>query len=310
MIAGTLGPVASAFSICSLAEPWRQSRVPTGDIQDVVPVPDPSWLLIIKAIQLLVGIIANLFLLLNMARRVRFGIAIVGWYASSICRIVLNATAARPFKDNGLSNEDIIWSQSFYYGMFAAMLYFADASLLTVTFWGAYTHRYRKDLVLTMSQQTLMLQSILLLLYLLLGAYVFSEIESWNYLDAVYWTIVTLFTVGFGDYYPTTDLGRGLLIPVGLAGIISLGLVISSIRRLLLEYGRRCIGARIHNSKRDRIIREMLRNGDSKTLDPIYQDLQTPHANSTELQRREFERRKTEFQLMRRIQAESSTRRR
>ncbi|KAG8349540.1 hypothetical protein FVEN_g12226 [Fusarium venenatum] len=314
MIAGTLGPVASAFSICSLAEPWRQSRVPAGEIQNAVPVPDPSWLLIIEAIQLLVGIIANLFLLLNMARRVRFGIAlpttIVGWYASSICRIVLCATAARPFKDKGLSNEDIIWSQSFYYGMFAAILYFADASLLTITFWGAYTHRYRKDLVLTMSQRTLMLQSILLLIYLLLGAYVFSEIESWNYLDAVYWTVVTLFTVGFGDYYPTTDLGRGLLIPFGLAGIISLGLVISSVRSLLLEYGRRCVGARIHNRKRDMIIRKMLRNGDSKTLDPVYQDLQPPHANLAELQRREFERRKAEFQLMRRIQAKTSTRRR
>lgn len=43
MIAGTLGPVASAFSICSLAEPWRQQLVPGGDIQDASSVPDPSW---------------------------------------------------------------------------------------------------------------------------------------------------------------------------------------------------------------------------------------------------------------------------
>ncbi|KAF4331886.1 Outward-rectifier potassium channel TOK1 [Fusarium beomiforme] len=314
MIAGALGPVASAFSICSLSVPWRQSRVPAEDIQNSVPVPDPSWLLIIEAIQLLVGIIANLLLLLNMARQVRFGIAlpitIVGWYASSICRIILSATVARPFKDKGLSNEDIIWSQSFYYGMFAAILYFADASLLTITFWGACTHRYRKDLVLTTSQRTLMLQSILLLIYILLGAYVFSEIESWNYLDAVYWTVVTLFTVGFGDYYPTTDLGRGLLIPFALAGIISLGLVISSVRGLVLEYGRRYVGEKIDTRERDRIVRKMLQNGESKIFDPIYQDLQMPHSSLAELQRREIERRKAEFELMRRIQAKSSTRRR
>uniref|UniRef100_A0A0D2XRR7 Potassium channel domain-containing protein n=1 Tax=Fusarium oxysporum (strain Fo5176) TaxID=660025 RepID=A0A0D2XRR7_FUSOF len=43
MIAGTLGPVASAFSICSLAEPWRQQLVPGGDIQDAPSVPDPPW---------------------------------------------------------------------------------------------------------------------------------------------------------------------------------------------------------------------------------------------------------------------------
>ncbi|KAJ4042596.1 hypothetical protein NW763_011414 [Fusarium oxysporum] len=314
MIAGTLGPVASAFSICSLSEPWRQSLISGGNIEDAVDVPDPSWLLIIEGIQLLVGIIANLFLLLNMAKRVRFGLAlpitIFGWYTSSICRIALSATVARPFKDKGVSNEDIIWSQSFYYGMFAAILYFADASLLTITFWGACTHRYHKDLLLTMSQRTLMLQSILLLIYLLLGAYIFSEIESWNYLDAVYWTVVTLFTVGFGDYYPTTDLGRGLLIPFALAGIISLGLVISSVRSLILENGKRCIGARIDNRKRDKLIRKMLLTCNINTLDPIYQDLQTPQASSAELQQREFERRRAEFQLMRRIQAKSSTRRR
>lgn len=194
--------------------------------------------------------------------------------------------------------------------MFAAILYFADASLLTITFWGACTHRYHKDLLLTMSQRTLMLQSILLLIYLLLGAYIFSEIESWNYLDAVYWTVVTLFTVGFGDYYPTTDLGRGLLIPFALAGIISLGLVISSVRSLILENGKRCIGARIDNRKRDKLIRKMLLTCNINTLDPIYQDLQTPQASSAELQQREFERRRAEFQLMRTIQAKSSTRRR
>lgn len=43
MIAGTLGPVASAFSICSLAEPWRQNLVPGADIQSAVEIPDPPW---------------------------------------------------------------------------------------------------------------------------------------------------------------------------------------------------------------------------------------------------------------------------
>ncbi|EKJ68734.1 hypothetical protein FPSE_11085 [Fusarium pseudograminearum CS3096] len=314
MIAGTLGPVASAFSICSLAEPWRQSLVTGADIQSAVDIPDPSWLVVIEAIQLLIGIIANLFLLLHMARRVRFGLAlpitIVGWYTSSICRIALSATAARPFKDKGLSNEDVIWSQAFYYGMFAAILYFADATLLALTFWGAYTNRYEKSLPLTVSQRTLMLQSILLLIYLLLGAYVFSEIESWDYLDAVYWTVVTLFTVGFGDYHPTTDLGRGLLIPFALAGIISLGLVISSVRILILENARRCIRTRIDNRKQDKFIKKMILKGEGYTLDPIYEDSQIPRGRSIEVQGREFERRKTEFQLMRRIQARSSTRRR
>ncbi|EXA31459.1 hypothetical protein FOVG_17237 [Fusarium oxysporum f. sp. pisi HDV247] len=88
MIAGTLGPVASAFSICSMVEPWRQELIPGENVQDAPSVADPSWLLIIKAIQLLVGVISNMFLLLNMAKRVRFNLAlpvtIFGWFCEDI----------------------------------------------------------------------------------------------------------------------------------------------------------------------------------------------------------------------------------
>jgi potassium channel subfamily K len=194
--------------------------------------------------------------------------------------------------------------------MWAAILYFVTASLLTITFWGACTSRYRKDLLLTASQRTLMLQSILLLIYLLLGAYIFSEIESWHYLDAVYWTVVTLFTVGFGDYYPVTDLGRSLLIPFALAGIISLGLVISSVRNLIVENGSRCVAARIDDRKRRKMIRNLLLGGDNKALEPIVREFQTSFPRSKEPCQSEFERRKAEFDLMRKIQAKSSTRRR
>lgn len=43
MIAGTLGPVASAFSICALGRPWRQYAPPGTDIQTAMSVTDPPW---------------------------------------------------------------------------------------------------------------------------------------------------------------------------------------------------------------------------------------------------------------------------
>ncbi|EGU83960.1 hypothetical protein FOXB_05526 [Fusarium oxysporum f. sp. conglutinans Fo5176] len=314
MIAGTLGPVASAFSICSMVEPWRQELIPGENVQDAPSVADPSWLLIIEAIQLLVGVISNLFLLLHMAKRVRFNLAlpvtIFGWYASSICRITLTVLIARPLKDLGLAEDTVVWSQSFYYGMWAAILYFVDASLLAITFWGACAAHYGKTLLLTTSGRTLMLQSIMLLIYLLLGAYLFSEIESWDYLDAVYWAVVTLFTVGFGDFHPTTDLGRALLIPFALAGIVSLGLVISSVTNLIIENGSQCVTARIGKRRRERTIKKMLLRGGSDALEPIRDELQIPVTGPDGSRRSEFERRKAEFLLMRRIQKESSTRRR
>jgi hypothetical protein len=43
MIAGTLGPVASAFSICALVRPWRQSLQPGGDLAAAPFIHDPPW---------------------------------------------------------------------------------------------------------------------------------------------------------------------------------------------------------------------------------------------------------------------------
>ncbi|KAK2013336.1 ion channel protein [Colletotrichum eremochloae] len=313
MIAGTLGPVASAFSICALVRPWRQHYLPGTDITTAAFVKDPKWLIIVNAIQLIIAIISNVFLLLNMARRVRFSLAqpitIAGWYISAVCLIALNATAAGPLSLTPA--DEYILSQAFYYGMFAAILYFVTASLMVVTVYGAYTRHYSKDFQLTLAQRTLMLQTILFLVYLLVGALVFSSIEGWAYLDAVYWADVTLFTVGFGDFAAATPLGRALLIPFALIGVISLGLVIGSIRSLVLERGRRRLDARMVEKRRRQLIRKMTRKGKDDVLKPIRENSDvsassTPSsASSAELQRRE-----REFNLMRKIQDEASVRRR
>ncbi|OIW25216.1 potassium channel [Coniochaeta ligniaria NRRL 30616] len=315
MIAGTLGPVASAFSICALVRPWRQHFPPGSDIQKAEYIPDPEWLLAINGVQLVIAVIANMALLLNMTKRLRFTIAqpitIVGWYFSVVCLIVLQCVASTHLRIDPW--EEHVWSQAFYYGIYAAILYFIDASLMAVTFWGAYTDHYDKDFLLTPSQRTLMLQTIMFLMYLLLGALVFSEIEGWNYLDAVYWADVTLFTVGFGDLSAATSLGRALLIPYALVGVISLGLVIGSIRALVLDRGKRRIDARMIEKNRRRVVKRMARKGTDSILQPIAEKESEANADSPAPEDRhltEFERREKEFKLMRKIQRKAERRRR
>lgn len=36
----------------------------------------------------------------------------------------------------------------------------------------------------------------------------FHNVEGWSFLDAAYFTTVTLATVGYGDFTPETDLGK------------------------------------------------------------------------------------------------------
>ncbi|KAJ6441601.1 potassium channel [Purpureocillium lavendulum] len=264
----------------------------------------------VNAVQLAVAIIANIFLLLNMSRRVRFTVAqpitITGWYISAICLVTLLSVSSGPaLRESEQPQSEFIWGQAFFYAIWATILYFLVATLLVVTYWGAHSGRYSKDFNLTTSQRTLMLQTIIFLGHLLIGALVFSAIEDWPYLDGVYWADVTVFTVGFGDFTVTTALGRALLFPYALIGIISLGLIIASIRNMLLERGRGRLHARVQENVRRRMVRTMSRGGKDAILTPI-----EPTTNRDDTPRSEFERRRMEFQLMRRIQKKVATRRR
>ncbi|KAL7917897.1 hypothetical protein ACQKWADRAFT_305634 [Trichoderma austrokoningii] len=320
MIAGTIGPVASAFSICALVSPWRQHLLPGQEPDQAHYIPDPAWLTAINAVQLGIAVISNLFLLFNMARRVRFSIAqpitIVGWYFSAACLISLTSTGAKPLVEGlDFPADEMIWSQAFYYGIWAAILYFIVASLMSITFWGAIAGHYPKDFILSLSQRTLMLQTILVLLYLHVGATVFAAIEGWGYLDSVYWADVTLFTIGFGDFAPETNLGKALVIPYAIVGIISLGLVIEAVRGLTLDGGKRRVLARMEEKKRRKLVRKISKRGGDEILEPIQEEPGLPRAQTDKTDKtdqsisNEFERRKAEFALMRKIQAKTATRR-
>ena len=186
----------------------------------------------------------------------------------------------------------------------AAALYIIVASLMVVTVYGAYLGHYPKEFKLSMSQRTLMLQTIAYLTYLLCGAAVYCNIEQWMFVDTVYWANYTLLTIGIGDYSPATHLGRSLLFPYAIGGIIMLGLVIGSIRSLVLERGKKKLGARMMEKKRQKVLKKMKRGKESPVLIPRSKGQPISSDGATEKERRE-----QEFNIMRKIQDGASRRR-
>jgi voltage-gated potassium channel len=70
-------------------------------------------------------------------------------------------------------------------------------------------------------------------------AFVFERSESGanltSYGDALWWSAVTMATVGYGDYYPISPAGRGVAVALMLFGIASLSGLTAAIAAYLVR---------------------------------------------------------------------------
>lgn len=57
---------------------------------------------------------------------------------------------------------------------------------------------------------------------LLVGVFVYHRLEGWSYLDALYFCVISLATIGYGDLTPTTDLSKAFTIVYIINGIVIL----------------------------------------------------------------------------------------
>ena len=65
---------------------------------------------------------------------------------------------------------------------------------------------------------------------LLLGTVVYHWLEGWNFLDALYFCVISLATIGYGDFTPTTQLARAFTIVYVINGIVILLTLFDRIR--------------------------------------------------------------------------------
>jgi len=66
----------------------------------------------------------------------------------------------------------------------------------------------------------------------LVGAAIYHWLEGWDWLDSLYFVVITLTTIGYGDFTPTTPLTKIVTIFYGINGIILLLMLFDVIRTL------------------------------------------------------------------------------
>ena len=68
--------------------------------------------------------------------------------------------------------------------------------------------------------------------FILFTAALYHWLEGWSWLDSFYFVVVTLTTIGYGDFSPTTPLTKLITIFYGLNGVIILLMLFDVVRRV------------------------------------------------------------------------------
>ena len=66
-----------------------------------------------------------------------------------------------------------------------------------------------------------------------IGTVVYHYLEGWSWIDALYFSVITLSTIGYGDFSPVTDTGKVFTIFYIIMGI---GIILSFINTIYNHY--------------------------------------------------------------------------
>jgi voltage-gated potassium channel Kch len=71
---------------------------------------------------------------------------------------------------------------------------------------------------------------------ILIGSGVYHYLEGWSWVDSIYFSVITLTTIGYGDFAPQTESGKIFTI---VYIIVGLGMILSFINAVYEHYNNR-----------------------------------------------------------------------
>lgn len=107
--------------------------------------------------------------------------------------------------------------------------------------------RFLRALWLSLKDREFQALFFLVVVPLASGALFYSSVEGWSLLDSLYFSVITLTTVGYGDFYPSTTAGKILTMIYIFVGIsLILGFLNAIAERSMEQRGgiSRLIGRR------------------------------------------------------------------
>ncbi len=79
---------------------------------------------------------------------------------------------------------------------------------------------------------------VVLIVLMMMGGLVISFAEDLPLSDSIYFSFITGLTIGYGDIYPETAIGRIVSVLIGLIGMVFTGLTVAIATRALADVTR------------------------------------------------------------------------
>ena len=130
-----------------------------------------------------------------------FTVTILGWFTSATILFSLIGVVARQHLIVQ-PQQSLQYTQNFFYGILAAGLYILIAILLAIYTASAHSVRLSHEDRRTVECTSIILRTITFAVFLLGGAAVYSAIEGWSLMDALYFTDYTLLPLASETLFP------------------------------------------------------------------------------------------------------------
>ncbi|KAL4264001.1 two pore domain potassium channel family protein [Pleurotus pulmonarius] len=230
ILSGVVIPFAILLEIPGLTEHWY---IRTVDHKTVESRANPTILDIGMAISMTIGLLANICLVLRfLERRVK---------VMTICCIVfltihdtINITAVTIFGVQRRFDDGFTYGQAFWSIVCSTIASTLTNVTLIVDFLRTNDFENSGN-GLTRKQRSLVIVVIVLMCYIALGALVHSYLLQLSFINALYFSVVTIETVGLGDITPKTTGARVFVCFYSAFGVLNVALAVGQTRDTVLE---------------------------------------------------------------------------
>ncbi|KAJ7150894.1 hypothetical protein C8R43DRAFT_887165 [Mycena crocata] len=248
IISGIVIPFSILLEIPGLTEHWY---IRTVDNKIVEKQPNPLILNIGLGVSMACALVANICLVVRFLEK-KVKLMTIGCivfltihgesstpsrgyvFFSFPTTDVINITAVTIFGIEHRFNDGFTYGQSFWITVCSTVVStFTNLTLITDLM---RTPDFENSGIgLTRRQRSLAIVVILLLCYIAFGALIHSILLGLNFIDAMYFTLVSIETIGFGDIKPHTTGARLFTCIYAACGILTIALAVGLTRETVLE---------------------------------------------------------------------------